>query len=367
MEPLDLTVACLVLLCCLSIEQGHSRGSIDLDDLGLRDRDLRMSGRDKFFVYLAGVVLGCVILFFVPRRATEAPHPWVAQEAPDDYYPRSVEDALGRELTLTRQPYYFVSLAPSLTEMIDAMGMGDHLMAITDFCEAPSVNASIERIGGIRTPNLEKLVKLQPDIVLGTTLTQRSVYDQIERLGGVAVCFEAETLSAVRESIVSLGKLLGVPRKAMALRQKMDADWGAVVDALASVLEPRTVLMLYDLDGLFSAGRGSWVGEIITAARGRNLAEGQASAWPKLSLESILVIQPEVVIVALEPEAMAQWPERLRILKSDPVWSQVKAVQTGQMYALPKALFDIPGVHIADTLAAVAQCIHPECFLNGEE
>lgn len=328
----------------------------------------KRSAGAKLRIYLAGVVLGIIVLMLMPReeREEKAPHPWHAQTAPESAYPLSLTDATGTLTTLPQQPRWVASLAPSVTETLAAMGMADHLMAVTRWCEVPAELGDIPFLGSLDTPDREKLAVLKPHLILGSSLTPTPVYARLRGDGHLAYAMEFATMEGVLKDIATMGKLLGVPGKALALDRRLRAELDEIGDALKGVREesPRRVVLLYGLDGLFSAASGTWAGDILAHAHTRNLADGAGSPWPQLSFESLLVNDPEVILVTAseDPEDQRQTQLAIDRLASQPGWEGMTAVKEGRVILIPGDVLSIPGPRMTLALDKVARAVWPEAF-----
>jgi len=331
-----------------------------------------MTGRRKLGVYLLGVLIGCLLLMMIPRErgADRREHPWHAQTAPEGSYPLRFEDDFGRELELTRQPRYFISLAPSLTEIVFAMEMGDHLMAVTRYDDFPE-GAKILRdaggnVGDMDQPNLEQIAAYRPDLVLASTHTPRSVVERIHRPPEtVSAAFDHASFGKVKEDIATLGKILGVPGKALDLLRELEAEMAAVDASVAGWRAGAApdVLMLYGLEENlqpgWSPGAGTWVSNLIERAGARNILEGIGASWGEPNLESVLSADPDVLLIrdGLGSSERAVLRERLARLGEHPVWGHVAAVKKGRVHLIEPGPLTIPGPRMPEAYRLLAEAI----------
>lgn len=330
-----------------------------------------MNRNQKILTYAIGFVLGCLILVVIPRDKEQPKrHPWHAQTAMEGTFPMTITDDAGRTVTLSRQPRYFISLAPSVTEMLYAMDMGDHLMAVTQWCtypaEAKALRDAGAHVGSIDQPNRETIAAYQPDLIIGTDLTPPEIYAAIANPPKtVAVVLRQDSMDDILQDIAMIGRITGLPGNALRLIQRLKAEQAAVESRLqAHRAEPaRRVLFLLSIeDGGqpgWSPGQGTWVNDLILAAHGENVASQMGQSWGEISLEALLALDPEVVLVraAENPAEQARMEERIRQLPMHPVWKQVRAVREGRVRIVPYGPLNIPGPRIMEAYASVADGI----------
>ena len=330
-----------------------------------------MSGRDKVLTYLVGFGIGCVILLMLPREA-ERPerHPWHEQTAPEDTYPMEVTDDLGRKILLERQPRHFISLAPSVTEMLFAMEMGDHLMAVTQWCafpeEAKALRDAGAQVGSMDQPNRELIAAYRPDLVIGTDFTPPELYAAIQAPPRtMTVCLKHESMDDILEDIRMLGKMTGVPGHALRLVTRLQSERARIEQQIHQhASEPRKrVLFLLSIEEAgqpgWAPGANTWIGGLIEASHADNVAAELSQSWGEISLEALLSLDPEVVLVraAETPAGQKVLEERLHSLATHPVWREVNAVQSGNIRVLPHGPLNIPGPRVMEAYAAVAEAI----------
>jgi len=325
----------------------------------------------KVLAYATGVALGCLVLAILPREEKQPQrHPWHAQTAPEGTYPLTLTDDSGREVTLVRQPRYFISLAPSVTETLYAMEMGDHLMAVTQWCDYPAEAKALRdagaQIGSMDQPNRETIASYQPDLIIGTDLTPPEIYAAIENPPRtVALVLQQTSMEDILDDIRLIGQATGVPGKAVKLMGRLQREKEAVQSGLGPHLqEPaRTVLFLLSIEAGgqpgWSPGRETWVNDLIEQAHGINAAGELGPSWGEISMEALLSLNPDVVLVreGESPEAQARLEAEVSRLDQHPVWRQVRAVQEGRVRFVPHGPLNIPGPRIMEAFRAVAEGI----------
>ncbi len=227
--------------------------------------------------------------------------------------PRAVRvDATGFEVALDRPPARIVSLNPDLTENVIALGAGERLVGVSDFCPLPPGDAFPERLGGLQNPGLERIAALRPDLVLATR--EGNSRETVSRLRGlgveVFVFSESPDFAAYFSFLRDLGVILGRQEAAAALAGKMESTLEGV-RARAPAGPPAPVFVQVGVRPLITASRSTLIGEMIEIAGGENIAAGLSSRYPVFSREQVLAADPEVIIVAAmgseAEEAMTFW------------------------------------------------------------
>lgn len=330
-----------------------------------------MSRAQKVVTYIMGVVIGCLILFAIPREEKQPrEHPWHRQTAPEGTYPMRIVDDLGRPVELARQPRHFISLAPSITEILFAMDMGDHLMAVTRWCTFPEDAKALRdagaHVGSIDQPNRETIAAYRPDLILATTLTPPEVIEAIENPPAtVAMVLEHGDMDDILNDIKLIGQATGVAGKAVALITRLKAERKAVEDRLAAVRDqPRKkVLFLLSIEAGgqpgWAPGEDAWVSSLIESAHAVNLASALGKAWGEVSFEALLSMNPEVLLIkeADNPAEQARMEKEVAKLPDHPVWKEVEAVRTGRIHWVPNGPLSIPGPRMMQAYAAIAGAI----------
>jgi iron complex transport system substrate-binding protein len=271
---------------------------------------------------------------------------------------------VGSEL---RDPERVISLGPSISQTIAALGEVEKLVGRDSYSTEPEQLAAKPSVGGLADPNLEMVMSLRPDLVLGLEFlpvgTQKRLQDagiQVERLN-------YSTLRDVLDSTRAVGEALGpqAERKADVLTRRWLRDLEAVREQIAargSDKQPVSVLLNFGVEEIFSAGEGTYLDELITAAGGENIAAAAESPWPKLNPEAVLARDPDVLIFLLSPEERKQRRDKLTRLREDPYWGAFQAVRAGRVYWIEKDLLAIPGPQIPQALHALAGVLRPRVF-----
>lgn len=275
----------------------------------------------------------------------------------------AVRDMTGREVEVPRAVRRVVSLAPSLTEILFALGAGDLTVGVTDFCDYPPAAAAKAKVGTVLAPNPEVVLTLRPDLVLATTEGNRQeTVLVLERLGLPVFVVRPEGLEGIYASIRAVGRLLGRPTRARALVEVMGSRVRWVAGQVGRRPRVRVLYVLWP-DPLITAGRGSIIDALLPLAGGENVAGGMALRYPRLGLEGVLRADPEVILLAgmgarpLRPEAVPGWEG----------WQVLRAVRAGRVRSVDGDLLHRPGPRIVEGLEAMARALHPDAFEAAQE
>lgn len=248
-----------------------------------------------------------------------------------------------------------VSLSPSTTEAVFAVGAGARLVGRSRYCDYPAEVKALPQVGGYVDPSLEAILALQPDLVIGARgPSGTSLTDKLAARGVATYFPETESFAAIDTMILGIGERTGRAAAAAAAVRTLDARVARIERAIASA--PRTrVLVVFGLEPLSVAGPGSFPDEMIRRAGGTNVVTDGA-AYPTVNIERVLTLDPDLVVNAAMMEERAT--ERLR--PDAPGWSRVRAVKDGHVTTLTDEAVLRPGPRIAEGLALLARALHPE-------
>lgn len=291
-----------------------------------------------------------VVVLFVVVAGTLA-HSTTAQSL------RLVVDETGRQVGLPVRVERIVSLAPSLTEILYALGLEARLVGVTDFCDFPLEAKSKPRVGQVINPSLEKIVALKPDLVLGTTAgNRRETATALERLGIPLYGLDPRSVEDVLASIRRLGELLEVAEAGGELEAHLRGRLERVAARVNARARPRVLFVLW-VEPLMSVGRKTFVHDALARAGAESVSGDRAEDWPRLSLEEVLRQNPDYLIVPRSPAVES----RLQELGGNPVWRELRALREKRVILLDEAVLR-PGPRIVDTIEQLARALHPEPF-----
>jgi iron complex transport system substrate-binding protein len=268
---------------------------------------------------------------------------------------RTFVDDAGRKLYIAKAPTRVVSLAPSITEMLFALGLDEQIVGVTEFCDFPPAALKKPKLGYAR-PSLESLIALRPDLIVAPPEFLRAdMLAKFDELKIAVFLLEAKTLEDILIQIQGLGKMFNRTSAADGLTAGMRARIAEVTTRVAT-LEKKRVLYVLNSHPLITVGPGSYIHQMIGLAGGINIAAGTSSPYPTLSLESVLKEDPQVLIFpvgSLESIPKSEQQEWNR-------WSNLSAVRTHQLRDVSSDALNRPGPRVVEGLEHLARAIHPD-------
>ncbi|MCL5985988.1 MAG: helical backbone metal receptor [Actinobacteria bacterium] len=273
-------------------------------------------------------------------------------------YPVTVKDDYGRELTLESEPQRIISFAPSTTEILFALGLGDKVVGVSSYDNYPPEVLEKEQIGGVVDLNVEKIISLDPEIAFGIDLSKDKL-DQIEKNGIKVFISNPTTLDMALDNIKRIGMLTGKSKEAEKLIAEMQTDIGAISSKVADIPKENRPKVFYEVwnEPLMTAGVDTFIHDMITIAGGINIASiDNLTGWPEYSVERLIEINPDIIIA---PKTLAPTPDTIT---GDKRLSGVKAVLENKVFIVDDDLVTRPGPRVVIGLMDLARAIHPEIF-----
>jgi iron complex transport system substrate-binding protein len=275
--------------------------------------------------------------------------------------PGNIVDGLGRQVTINAVPQRIVSLAPSNTEILFALGLGDKVVGVTEYCNYPEAAKTKPKVGGFSTVDIEKVVSLRPDLVLATQIHSKTIIPALEKLGLTVVALTPSSLTGVLDSITLVGKITGQSKEASELIKDLSTRIKAIADKtqkLSPAQRPRVFYVTWH-DPLWTAGTGTLSNDVISQAGGQNIAS-DITGDKTIDLETVINRDPEVIIVSVGMGTGEDSP--WQYIKSESRLKNTQALLTGRVYKIDGDLIHRPGPRIVEALEQMAQFIHPELF-----
>ncbi len=271
---------------------------------------------------------------------------------------REVTDETGRVVKIPQPVRRIVSLAPSLTETVYALGLQDRLVGDTDYCDYPADAAKKHKVGGAINPNMEEVAALKPDVVLVVkSLNRLETVRALEQLGIAVYSADPHSVGDVLSSIKKLSEVLGAEKAGAALDEKLEGRLSAVAQKLKGA-EPKRVMFVVWTQPLQSVGRKTFIADVLEHAGASSVVDSKQD-WPQFSLEEAVKLQPEYLVFASShSEAVKNDVEALAL---KPGWSAMDAVKKRKITIISDAV-NRPGPRIVDAVEELARQLHPEVF-----
>ncbi|MFC2018984.1 ABC transporter substrate-binding protein [Chloroflexota bacterium] len=272
-----------------------------------------------------------------------------------------VTDKLGRTVILAKVPQRIVSLAPSNTEILFALGLGERVLAVTDYCDYPPQAEEKPSVGGFTTPNIERVVAYSPDLILATSIHEDRVIPQLEQKGLPVLALKSRTLEDVMAAITFVGTVTGKEKEAAELLTAMRLRIKSVTDKTDNLPEGQRPRVFYAVwhDPLKTAGGDTIHNELIRKAGGINIAEG-LSGYAGIGLETVLDTNPEVIIASTTHGSSGELI--FQFMETEPRLSITAARRQQRVHHLDGNLVSRTGPRLVDGLEVFAGFIHPELF-----
>jgi iron complex transport system substrate-binding protein len=271
---------------------------------------------------------------------------------------RIVIDPVGRRMEVPAHPQRVVALAPSVTEIIYALGQERRLVGVTRFSDYPQVAEKLPKVGSYIYLDVERIAALRPDVCIG--IKDGNPISAVERLEGFGIpvfAVHPVDLDSVMESVSAMGDLLNAGEKARAIVDDMRRRIDRVVRQTARVHHKPKVFVQIGISPIVSVGNNTFIDKLIHLAGGINAAAGD-TPYPRFSVEQVLALAPEVIIItsmdrtALFEQVRDGWRQ----------WPAIPAVRDNAVYIAPTNIFDRPTPRLVDGLETMARFIHPALF-----
>jgi len=284
-----------------------------------------------------------------------------------EYQTVTLVDYLGNVVTLTSPPERVVSLAPSNTEMLFAVGAGDYVVGVTDFCNYPyNFAAWIEAgnmtsIGNYYGPSVEPIVALEPDLVLASSGSLEAA-ENLRSLGYNVLVLEARTIDGVLQDILVVGRATGNAFEAGVLVSEIRTRIDTVANqAMLATSTPKVYHEVWN-EPIMSVGPGTFIEELINLAGGENIFTDAITSWPTVSSEAIIEKNPDVMFFPDMYMGVGNFYETIEVVKDRPGWNSITAVINDALYEINADIISRSGPRLVDALEIIAKMVHPEIF-----
>ncbi len=269
--------------------------------------------------------------------------------------------------TVEATPQRIVSLSPSVTEILYGIGAWPQVIAVSEYCTFPEDVKNKPRVNGWDRTNLEQVVSLKPDFVIGVEAQEPFVRDKLNNLGVRSLFLKGQKLADVFRSIVEIGQATGHEAAAIELSTKTEREVEEVRQAVANLSRPRVLCVVDRLPGtirdIYTATRGSYIDELIQIAGGEPVAPTGDQGYGKITKEAVLTLDPEVIIDMVQgskgkfgEDPITVWDEL----------AEVQAVRNKRIYPMTDPSVIHPSQFVGQTARIFAKVLHPEKFADAQ-
>ncbi len=280
----------------------------------------------------------------------------------------TVVDDEGYVTTLTSVPQRIVSLAPSCTQILYAIGVGDKVVGVTTYDDYPYnftawvAAGNMTYDGGYGTPDMEAIASLRPDLILSDNLNDASL-PSMRALGYKVLVLNPTDINGIYQDISFVGRATGAETQAAAVIENITNTINSITTKIADANITTPLKVFYEVwtPPLMSAGSTTWISDVISKAGGVNIFANETQQYPTVASETVVALDPDVIIL---PTEMGQTPfyGSVAQVEATPGWNVISAVQNNRVYVIDGDLFAEPGPRVADQVYAVAACLYPQLF-----
>lgn len=264
-------------------------------------------------------------------------------------------DSVGREVVIRENPSRIIPLAPSLTEILYSLGLGDRVVGVTNYSYYPPEALKKPKVGTYVKLNIEKIISLGPDLVIGTKDgNERGIVDLLEQAGISTYIVNPRNVFEVIDTLPIIGRLCGVEEKASLLALDLKKRLDVIKKAVDSKVKPLVFLQI-NLHPIMTVNKNTFHHDIIRLAGGVNMTEDAGINYPRISIEEVIRKKPDVLIISSMErggrfeKARQEWLE----------WISIPAVKNKRVHLIDSDLIDRPSHRIVDGIEAMARLIHP--------
>lgn len=282
-------------------------------------------------------------------------------------FPVTINDSLEGEVKLDEKPTKIISLSPNMTEVLFAVGAGENVVGVTKFADYPKEATEVEVIGSITEPNIEKIITMEPDVVIASSVNKMETIERLKELDVKVAGFSANSVDKAIENIKTIAKLTGNQEKGEEIVTEMYIKIGEITNLVEDHLEnnekPKVFYEIWN-DPLYTAGKNNFIDDLINMAGGINigrLAEGQ---WPQYNLEKLLVEDPEVYISTPHSAEMKVSKEKI---KSREQYQSISAIKNDRVYVIDQDILNRPSPRLVKGLTLMTKAVFPELSEEVDE
>jgi iron complex transport system substrate-binding protein len=266
-----------------------------------------------------------------------------------------VTDDIGRKVNIPHNPHRIVSLAPGITETLYALNLGNKIVGVTNYCNWPVQAKQKQQIGGFINPSIEKIVSLQPDLIIGTADgNRRDTILQLERLGLTVYVTNPSNINGILAGILHIGEISSETKNAQALVKQLQKRLNNIAGQIRGKIKPRIFFQI-GFEPVITVGKGTLINETIELAGGINIAGRDTARYPRYSAEGILAAAPDIILFA----PMANDREFTAAKNFWQKFGEIPAVKSNKIYPIETDLISRASPRIIDAIENMALIFHP--------
>lgn len=324
-----------------------------------------MMRHNKFYLFLAALLLALLTACggAEPTENNTSKEDATVEETQSEeaVFPFTFTDATGEEVTIEEKPERIVSLMPSNTETIFALGLGDEIVGVNDYDNYPAEVEEKEKVGG-QEFNVEKVISLEPDLVIGESTmlgVAKESFDQLREAGiTVAVTEESNSFEEVYNNIELLSKVTGSVDEGAKIIEEMKSKIEEITEKVSDIPEEEQPTVWFEIDPtLYTGGQGTFMNEMIELLNAKN-AVGDMEGWFQFTEEKVVEINPDVIIVTYGYYIDDAEQE----VYNREAWKEITAVKEERVYDVESDLVNRPGPRLTEGLEEFAKAIYPDVF-----
>lgn len=275
-------------------------------------------------------------------------------------YPLKIKDATGKEFTFEKAPEKIASTSPAETETLFALGLGDKIVGVSDFCDYPAEAKTKPKLGSITKPNEEAMIASGAEVILGGVSMKTATLEKLRELKLNVYKVEPKTIDEVLSNILLLGQIFDKQEQAEKLVESMKAERQKVVNAVKDLKPEQKKKVFIEFSPGWTVGKGEFLDELITTSGAVNIAASEKS-YVKFSEEKVIAENPQVIIYPLNLIGDETSKKTLDVvIKERSGWGQIDAIKNNQLVGMDKDIMSRPGPRIVSALTDMAKGIYPD-------
>lgn len=315
----------------------------------------------KKFSYLAFIlILSLSVMIGCSNEEKEASTDKEVEETTEGAFPLTVTDATGNELTFDKKAEKIISVLPSNTEIAFALGLEDEIIGVTELDNYPKEAAEKEKVGDYQI-NIEKVISLEPDVVLADEAVEQAALDQIRDADvQVLVVKTAENFDEVYDAIHLIGKVTDTKEEADKIESDMKEKLASLEEKVADIEKPKSAYVeISPAPETYTAGKNTFINTILEKINVQNSA-GDLEGWPEVNEEAVIEMNPDVIVTTYGNYV----DDPVKEITDRKAWSDITAVKEEQIFDVNEDLVSRPGPRLVEGAEELAKAIYPELFAN---